>query len=165
MKSIEVAGEVLQLSTETSGSDRGAIIDSGTTLAYLPDDVYDKIVDTVCALSWYYPSSRNLDLICESWICSYFCTSLYSIQISRFSPSSRIYSYILSRINSNALNSLESKSHFHWTWTLYKLLWFDSRETNCLIFVPESMIHSHLLPSILQILSTWKYILMNIYLR
>ncbi|XP_019104419.1 aspartic proteinase 36 isoform X2 [Beta vulgaris subsp. vulgaris] len=47
MKSIEVAGEVLQLSTETSGSDRGAIIDSGTTLAYLPDDVYDKIVDTI----------------------------------------------------------------------------------------------------------------------
>lgn len=47
MRSIEVAGEVLQLDTVTSGSDRGAIIDSGTTLAYLPDDVYDKIVNTI----------------------------------------------------------------------------------------------------------------------
>ncbi|KAL2941490.1 Aspartic proteinase-like protein 2 [Bienertia sinuspersici] len=47
MKSIEVAGEVLELSTESTGNDRGAIIDSGTTLAYLPDDVYDKIVNTI----------------------------------------------------------------------------------------------------------------------
>ncbi|XP_021734363.1 aspartic proteinase-like protein 2 [Chenopodium quinoa] len=49
MKSIEVDGEVVKLDTDTSGSDRGAIIDSGTTLAYLPDDVYDKIVNTILA--------------------------------------------------------------------------------------------------------------------
>ncbi|KNA09451.1 hypothetical protein SOVF_153530 [Spinacia oleracea] len=49
MESITVAGEVLKLDIETSGSDRGAIIDSGTTLAYLPDDVYDKIVNTIFA--------------------------------------------------------------------------------------------------------------------
>ncbi|XP_021772321.1 aspartic proteinase-like protein 2 isoform X2 [Chenopodium quinoa] len=49
MKSIEVDGEIVELDTDTSGSDRGAIIDSGTTLAYLPDDVYDKIVNTILA--------------------------------------------------------------------------------------------------------------------
>lgn len=47
MKSIEVDGQALELYSDSSGSDRGAIIDSGTTLAYLPDDAYDKIVDTV----------------------------------------------------------------------------------------------------------------------
>ncbi|XP_057539836.1 aspartic proteinase 36-like [Amaranthus tricolor] len=47
MKSIEVDGKVLELSSELSGGDGGAIIDSGTTLAYLPDEVYDKIVDTI----------------------------------------------------------------------------------------------------------------------
>ncbi|XP_074310686.1 aspartic proteinase 36-like [Silene latifolia] len=47
MKSIEVAGDVLQLSTDFFGSDRGAVIDSGTTLAYLPDDIYNMIVDKV----------------------------------------------------------------------------------------------------------------------
>ncbi|KAK9692220.1 hypothetical protein RND81_09G249500 [Saponaria officinalis] len=47
MKSIEVAGDVLELSTDSSGSDIGAIIDSGTTLAYLPDDIYDSIVKKV----------------------------------------------------------------------------------------------------------------------
>ncbi|KAH9606743.1 hypothetical protein KSS87_009526 [Heliosperma pusillum] len=50
MKSIEVAGDVLELSTDSSGSDRGAIIDSGTTLAYLPDDVYNAIVKKVCGV-------------------------------------------------------------------------------------------------------------------
>ncbi|XP_057515464.1 aspartic proteinase 36-like isoform X2 [Amaranthus tricolor] len=47
MKSIEVDGQALELYSDSSGSDRGAIIDSGTTLAYLPDDAYDKIVDTI----------------------------------------------------------------------------------------------------------------------
>ncbi|XP_074321173.1 aspartic proteinase 36-like [Silene latifolia] len=47
MKSIEVAGDVLELSTDSSGSDRGAIIDSGTTLAYLPDDVYNAMVKKI----------------------------------------------------------------------------------------------------------------------
>ncbi|XP_074292358.1 aspartic proteinase 36-like [Silene latifolia] len=47
MKSVEVAGHVLDLST--SWTDRGAVIDSGTTLAYLPDDIYNRIVDKVLA--------------------------------------------------------------------------------------------------------------------
>ena len=59
MKSIEVDGKVLELSSELSGGDGGAIIDSGTTLAYLPDEVYDKIVDTVCPLN-RFPSYKKL---------------------------------------------------------------------------------------------------------
>ncbi|KAL9234866.1 hypothetical protein vseg_009684 [Gypsophila vaccaria] len=47
MKSVEVGGEVLKLSTGSSGSDRGVVIDSGTTLAYLPDDIYNAIVEKV----------------------------------------------------------------------------------------------------------------------
>ncbi|KAH9610597.1 hypothetical protein KSS87_009842 [Heliosperma pusillum] len=47
MKSVEVGSHVLELSTNSSGTDRGAVIDSGTTLAYLPDDIYNTIVDKV----------------------------------------------------------------------------------------------------------------------
>ncbi|KAK9673483.1 hypothetical protein RND81_12G170300 [Saponaria officinalis] len=47
MKSIEVGGDVLKLSSDFSESNRGVVIDSGTTLAYLPDDIYNSIVEKV----------------------------------------------------------------------------------------------------------------------
>ncbi|GMH13062.1 hypothetical protein Nepgr_014903 [Nepenthes gracilis] len=49
MKSIEVGGDVISLSTDgTTSRDQGeAIIDSGTTLAYLPDGVYESVMSMI----------------------------------------------------------------------------------------------------------------------
>lgn len=46
MKGIEVNGEALNIPTTIfdAGSNRGTIIDSGTTLAYLPNKVYDALM-------------------------------------------------------------------------------------------------------------------------
>ncbi|XP_048324804.2 aspartic proteinase 36 [Ziziphus jujuba] len=51
MKAIEVGGDVLELPTDIfdTGDRSGTIIDSGTTLAYLPDTVYDPLVTKVLA--------------------------------------------------------------------------------------------------------------------
>lgn len=42
MKAVEVGGDVLDMPTDVFGDESGGgtIIDSGTTLAYLPDDIY-----------------------------------------------------------------------------------------------------------------------------
>ncbi|KAJ6697064.1 hypothetical protein OIU85_003428 [Salix viminalis] len=49
MKEIEVGGTVLELPTDVfdSGDRRGTIIDSGTTLAYLPEVVYDSMMNEI----------------------------------------------------------------------------------------------------------------------
>lgn len=49
MKHVEVDGDVLELSTDFfgTGSRRGTIIDSGTTLAYLPEAVYMPLMTKV----------------------------------------------------------------------------------------------------------------------
>ena len=49
MKAIEVGGDVLQLPTDTfeTSNGKGTIIDSGTTLAYLPELVYQSLMDKV----------------------------------------------------------------------------------------------------------------------
>ncbi|CAL0316646.1 unnamed protein product [Lupinus luteus] len=51
LKDIEVNGDVLDLPTDIfdSGNGKGTIIDSGTTLAYLPSMVYDQILTKVLA--------------------------------------------------------------------------------------------------------------------
>ncbi|XP_019439879.1 PREDICTED: aspartic proteinase-like protein 2 [Lupinus angustifolius] len=51
LKDIEVNGDVLELPTDIfdSGNGKGTIIDSGTTLAYLPSMVYDQILTKVLA--------------------------------------------------------------------------------------------------------------------
>ncbi|PKU73535.1 Aspartic proteinase nepenthesin-2 [Dendrobium catenatum] len=53
MKSIGVAGTSLKLSTDIfqTGDMRGTIIDSGTTLAYLPEDAFKPLMNAVCSLS------------------------------------------------------------------------------------------------------------------
>lgn len=50
LKNIEVDGDVLQLPSDIfdSGNGKGTVIDSGTTLAYLPDIVYDQLIPKVC---------------------------------------------------------------------------------------------------------------------
>ncbi|KAI3459130.1 hypothetical protein Pfo_015793 [Paulownia fortunei] len=47
LKAVEVGGQFLNLPTDVfdTGSSRGTIIDSGTTLAYLPSEVYQQLVD------------------------------------------------------------------------------------------------------------------------
>ncbi|XP_051139999.1 aspartic proteinase 36-like [Andrographis paniculata] len=47
MKAIEVGGQFLNLPTDLfdTGSSRGTIIDSGTTLAYLPSEVYQMLMN------------------------------------------------------------------------------------------------------------------------
>lgn len=53
MKGIEVDGEAIQLSTSLFGlfdNDKQAIVDSGTTLAYLPGYIYDSLMAKVCIL-------------------------------------------------------------------------------------------------------------------
>lgn len=49
MESIEVDGDVLDLPTDIfeAGDNRGTIIDSGTTLAYLPDEVLRSLMQKV----------------------------------------------------------------------------------------------------------------------
>jgi hypothetical protein len=50
LKNIEVDGDVLQLPSDIfdSGNGKGTIIDSGTTLTYLPVIVYDELMSRVC---------------------------------------------------------------------------------------------------------------------
>uniref|UniRef100_A0A5B6YK01 Putative Eukaryotic aspartyl protease family protein isoform 1 n=1 Tax=Davidia involucrata TaxID=16924 RepID=A0A5B6YK01_DAVIN len=52
MKAIEVGGDVLQLPTDVFDTEagKGTIIDSGTTLAYLPQEVFDPLMKKVMAL-------------------------------------------------------------------------------------------------------------------
>lgn len=44
-----MGGDVLQLPTDVfdAGDQKGTIIDSGTTLAYLPEEVYDPMLKKV----------------------------------------------------------------------------------------------------------------------
>lgn len=57
MKEIEVGGDVLELPTDifSDGDQRGTIIDSGTTLAYLPETVYELMMAKVPIII-YVPS-------------------------------------------------------------------------------------------------------------
>ncbi|KAA8538850.1 hypothetical protein F0562_025542 [Nyssa sinensis] len=52
MKAIEVGGDVLQLPTDVFDTEagKGTIIDSGTTLAYLPQEVFTPLMTKVMAL-------------------------------------------------------------------------------------------------------------------
>ncbi|TXG48815.1 hypothetical protein EZV62_024690 [Acer yangbiense] len=49
LKAVEVGGDVLQLPTDLfeSGGQRGTIIDSGTTLAYLPSDLFEPMMTKI----------------------------------------------------------------------------------------------------------------------
>ncbi|KAL5767230.1 hypothetical protein ACOSQ2_014013 [Xanthoceras sorbifolium] len=51
LKAVEVGGDVLQLPTDLfeTGERRGTIIDSGTTLAYLPSDLYEPMMTQIVA--------------------------------------------------------------------------------------------------------------------
>jgi hypothetical protein len=49
LKDIEVGGDVISIPSDTfdNGIRKGTIIDSGTTLAYLPEVVYEALVPKV----------------------------------------------------------------------------------------------------------------------
>ncbi|XP_058093581.1 aspartic proteinase 36-like isoform X2 [Magnolia sinica] len=73
LKAIEVGNTVLNLPTDVfeSGDRKGTIIDSGTTLAYLPDAVYTPLVDAILA------SQRSLSLqTVQEFTCFHFSGSV-----------------------------------------------------------------------------------------
>lgn len=49
LKAVEVGGDVLQLPTDLFDSEgqSGTIVDSGTTLAYLPSELYEPLMNKV----------------------------------------------------------------------------------------------------------------------
>lgn len=55
LNAIEVGNSVLELSSNAfdSGDDKGVIIDSGTTLVYLPDAVYNPLLNEVSTIFCY----------------------------------------------------------------------------------------------------------------
>ncbi|KAM7494416.1 hypothetical protein LguiB_029025 [Lonicera macranthoides] len=70
MKAIEVGGDVLDLATDVfdTGARRGTIIDSGTTLAYLPDEVFNPLMDKIMARQ---PALKT-HIVDQQFKCFYF---------------------------------------------------------------------------------------------
>ncbi|XP_031105024.1 aspartic proteinase-like protein 2 [Ipomoea triloba] len=70
MKSIEVDGAPLDIPTYTfdTGSSKGTIVDSGTTLAYLPDTIYDPLMNKMMSKQ----SSLKIHLVDEQFKCFYY---------------------------------------------------------------------------------------------
>lgn len=79
LKAIEVGGSFLTLPTDLfeTGEKKGTIIDSGTTLAYLPETAYKLLMSSVWNL---------LPQIVD-------CFKLILISLSHFLMSSQIFSY------------------------------------------------------------------------
>jgi hypothetical protein len=63
LQSISVNGQALQVdpSVFATSSNRGTIVDSGTTLAYLAEEAYDPFVNAV-SFFWVISSLFNLSL-------------------------------------------------------------------------------------------------------
>ncbi|KAH1044680.1 hypothetical protein AAZX31_09G228400 [Glycine max] len=70
LKDIEVAGDPIQLPTDIfdSTSGRGTIIDSGTTLAYLPVSIYDQLLEKTLAQR----SGMELYLVEDQFTCFHY---------------------------------------------------------------------------------------------
>lgn len=85
MKEIEVGGTVLELPTDVfdSGDRRGTIIDSGTTLAYLPEVVYDSMMNEVTCycLTFFYCLFVTIIWTCMVSTC-YSLTFFYSLFVT-----------------------------------------------------------------------------------
>lgn len=77
MKDIEVGGDLLRLPSDIfdSGDQKGTIVDSGTTLAYLPSSIYEPLMQKVNITTY-------LALILTFSITNYIVSS-----VNRFSPS------------------------------------------------------------------------------
>ncbi|KAI4342871.1 hypothetical protein MLD38_027437 [Melastoma candidum] len=74
LKTIAVGGHALQLPTDIfdTGSGRGTVIDSGTTLAYLPDEVYKEMMTAIMANQ----PQLKLYTIEEQYTCFHFGESI-----------------------------------------------------------------------------------------
>ncbi|KAG4925675.1 hypothetical protein JHK82_051499 [Glycine max] len=70
LKDIEVAGDPIQLPSDIldSSSGRGTIIDSGTTLAYLPVSIYDQLLEKILAQR----SGMKLYLVEDQFTCFHY---------------------------------------------------------------------------------------------
>ncbi|XP_077227269.1 aspartic proteinase 36-like isoform X1 [Tasmannia lanceolata] len=66
LKAIEVKGNVLQLPSDLfeTGDKRGTIIDSGTTLAYLPETAYNPLVNEIMSSQSNLQLSKVEDFLC-----------------------------------------------------------------------------------------------------
>lgn len=101
LKAVEVGGDVLELTTKSifdSGDERGTIIDSGTTLAYLPGDVYNPLMEKVYTYS---------PIFSAPYFFSYFLTLCDNF--IRLWLSSLDWEYILLRNNLVVSSLLEGK--------------------------------------------------------
>ncbi|KAM7280709.1 hypothetical protein ACFE04_007843 [Oxalis oulophora] len=67
MKDVEVGGDVLDLPSDTfeNGDQKGTIIDSGTTLAYLPDVVYQSVMTKILS----YQPNLQLHTVEDQFSC------------------------------------------------------------------------------------------------
>ncbi|KAK7340377.1 hypothetical protein VNO77_21079 [Canavalia gladiata] len=74
MKDMEVGGDPIQLPTDIfdSSNGRGTIIDSGTTLAYLPASVYEQLVEKILA----HQTDLKLYLVEEQFTCFRYTDNL-----------------------------------------------------------------------------------------
>lgn len=91
LNSIEVGNSVLKLSSGAfdSGDDKGVIVDSGTTLVYLPDAVYKPLMNEVKAISvtceflfvFYY---KVLDTFFFLWVFTRFWLRMQSLLCIQF---------------------------------------------------------------------------------
>ncbi|KAF3585287.1 hypothetical protein F2Q69_00032539 [Brassica cretica] len=79
LNSIEVGNSVLQLSSGAfdSGDDKGVIVDSGTTLVYLPTAVYNPLINEILAS---HPE-LNLHKVQDAFTCF-----RYTDNLDRFPP-------------------------------------------------------------------------------
>ncbi|GAV74363.1 Asp domain-containing protein [Cephalotus follicularis] len=70
MKEVEVGGDVLDLPTDVfdTGDGKGTIIDSGTTLAYLPEVVYQSVINQIMASQ----PSLNVHTVEDQFSCFQF---------------------------------------------------------------------------------------------
>ncbi|KAG7575741.1 Xylanase inhibitor C-terminal [Arabidopsis thaliana x Arabidopsis arenosa] len=74
LNAIEVGNSVLKLSSDAfdSGDDKGVIIDSGTTLVYLPDAVYNPLMNQILASH----QELNLHTVQDSFTCFHYIDKL-----------------------------------------------------------------------------------------
>ncbi|XP_068338278.1 aspartic proteinase 36-like [Pyrus communis] len=74
LEAIEVGGDVLRLASDVfgTGSNQETIIDSGTTLAYLPQEVFDPVMKKVLAKQ----PDLNLHIVDDQFSCFQFSSNI-----------------------------------------------------------------------------------------
>ncbi|KAK6156461.1 hypothetical protein DH2020_010709 [Rehmannia glutinosa] len=84
LKVVEVGGQFLNLPTDVfdTGSSRGTIIDSGTTLAYLPSEVYQQLMDRMMVRQ----PNMETHIVEQQFRCLWYSGNNPSVDSSEISP-------------------------------------------------------------------------------